>query len=146
MLATNHALSGGLIGALLPWPIALPVAFASHFVLDAIPHYGIPHSKRNNSRVYKLIVYSDTFVALSIALAAILLHKWHMEIAGWVAYSPDALWVLFYFRQGRSLNMKVNNRFMKFHRDIQHEYAWGIIPDLTAAAIMMPFFIIQLLK
>ena len=41
MLVTNHVLSGAIIGAAArsPW-IAFPVGFASHLVLDAIPHWG----------------------------------------------------------------------------------------------------------
>src|SRR5205823_1890771 len=97
---------GALIGALLPVPLALPLAFGSHFALDTLPHYGIAHKKRNNSLTYKLIVYSDTFIALSIAVSALLLQKWKMEAFGWWAYSPDALWVGHYFQHGRNLHMK----------------------------------------
>jgi len=41
MLVTNHVLSGAVIGAEVrnPW-IAFPLGFASHFVLDAFPHWG----------------------------------------------------------------------------------------------------------
>lgn len=147
MTATNHALSGSLIGALLPLPLAVPVAFASHFVLDAMPHYGIAHRKRNSSPTYKLIVFSDTFIALSIALSAALLHKWKMEAFGWWAYSPDALWVIYYFKHGRNLHLKPRNRFMRFHIGIQkYERPWGIAIDLLAAAAMLPFFTQQLLR
>lgn len=140
-------MSGALIGALLPWPMALPVAFASHFVLDALPHYGIDHKRRDHSRVYKLIVYSDTFVALSMAAVAAILGKWHMEIAGWVAYSPDVLWVLHYFQKGRSFHLHPRHWFMLFHRNIQWcERPWGIIPDMAAAVVMLPFFISEMLK
>ena len=50
MMATPHLLTGAAAGAVLhsrPW-VALPLAFASHFVLDATPHldsndlYGSP--------------------------------------------------------------------------------------------------------
>ena len=41
MLVTTHVLSGAVIGALAPdLPTALTRGFASHFVLDAIPHWG----------------------------------------------------------------------------------------------------------
>jgi hypothetical protein len=44
MLGTVHLLAGAAVGRTVkrPW-LALPVAFASHFLLDAIPHLG-PHS------------------------------------------------------------------------------------------------------
>lgn len=147
MLATNHALSGALIGAVLPLPIAIPVAFASHFVLDALPHYGILPEHRNTSTRYKLIVFSDTFIALSIAAVAAVLQKWNMEITGWVAYSPDALWVAWYFAHGRDLHLKPNNAFMRFHISIQrYEREWGIIPDMIFVAILLPLFIIAVLR
>ena len=41
MLLTNHVLSGALIGALARRPAAAFAAgVASHFVLDALPHWG----------------------------------------------------------------------------------------------------------
>ena len=41
VLLTNHVLSGALIGALVRRPApAFAVGVASHFVLDAVPHWG----------------------------------------------------------------------------------------------------------
>ena len=41
MLVTNHVLSGALIGAGCPGPLsAFAAGFASHFALDAVPHWG----------------------------------------------------------------------------------------------------------
>lgn len=147
MTATNHALSGALIGAFLPLPIAIPVAFCSHFVLDMLPHYGIPYKKRNMSFSYHFTVFTDTFVALSIAAIAIVFRKWNMEIAGWVAYSPDATWVFHYFKHERNFELKPMNKFMHFHKALQkYETPWGIRVDLLATFIMLPIFIYQLLK
>lgn len=47
MLLTNHVLSGALIGALARRPLAAFAAgVASHFVLDAVPHWGQWGSRR----------------------------------------------------------------------------------------------------
>ena len=47
MLLTNHVLSGALIGALVRDPAsAFTAGVASHFVLDAVPHWGNWGSKR----------------------------------------------------------------------------------------------------
>ena len=52
MLLTNHVLSGALIGALVRRPAAaFAVGVASHFVLDAIPHWGDWGSQRRFLRV-----------------------------------------------------------------------------------------------
>jgi hypothetical protein len=41
VLLTNHVLSGALVGALARRPLtAFGVGVASHFVLDAVPHWG----------------------------------------------------------------------------------------------------------
>jgi hypothetical protein len=41
VLVTTHVLSGAVIGALAPdLPAALTRGFVSHFVLDAVPHWG----------------------------------------------------------------------------------------------------------
>lgn len=41
MLITNHVLSGALLGAAVRSPAAaLPLGVASHFALDAVPHWG----------------------------------------------------------------------------------------------------------
>lgn len=146
MLATNHAFAGSIIGAVLPLPVAIPLAFASHFVMDAIPHYGIDHTKRNHSRVYKLIVYSDTFIALSYAVAAAFLGKWNMQLCGWIAWSPDLVWVMYYLKSDGNLQIIPNNWFMKFHAGIQREYPWGIIVDLAVAAMLIPLGLFYLLK
>ena len=43
MLITNHVLSGAVVGALSPDPLsAAGRGFASHFVLDSLPHFGLP--------------------------------------------------------------------------------------------------------
>ncbi len=52
MLLTNHVLSGALIGALARRPLpAFAVGVASHFALDAIPHWGMWASRRHFLRV-----------------------------------------------------------------------------------------------
>jgi hypothetical protein len=52
MLLTNHVLSGALIGALVRRPApAFAAGVASHFVLDAIPHWGDWGSQRRFLRV-----------------------------------------------------------------------------------------------
>ena len=52
MLLTNHVLSGALIGALSRRPVpAFAAGVVSHFVVDAIPHWGKWGSRRQFLRV-----------------------------------------------------------------------------------------------
>jgi hypothetical protein len=144
MLATNHALTGAVLGALLPLHLAIPAAFASHFVLDALPHYGITGTKRNSSRAYKLIVLSDVAVALTGSIGLAFLHKWQMNLCAWAAWSPDLPWVVYYLRH-RSLHITSSHWFLRLHQHIQWgEHPWGIIPELIYFFCLLPFYILQL--
>lgn len=52
MLITNHVLSGAAIGAASGRPAAaLPLGIASHFALDALPHWGRWRSREHFLRV-----------------------------------------------------------------------------------------------
>ena len=64
MLLTNHVLSGALIGARARGPEqAFAAGVASHFVLDAIPHWGDWGTKRRFLRV----AVADGLVSLAVA-------------------------------------------------------------------------------
>ncbi len=66
MLLTNHVLSGALIGALARRPLpAFAVGVASHFALDAVPHWGVWGSRRRFLRV----AVPDGLISLATAAA-----------------------------------------------------------------------------
>ncbi|MGH3226750.1 MAG: hypothetical protein ACRDPY_50080, partial [Streptosporangiaceae bacterium] len=63
MLLTNHVLSGALTGALARRPLAaFTIGVASHFVLDAVPHWGKWGSRRRFLRV----AVCDGLVSLAV--------------------------------------------------------------------------------
>ena len=71
MLETPHALVGAAIATKIPDPlIALPLAFASHFVLDMVPHWN-PHLNtelKTHGKVSKTsrnIIIADVVSALA---------------------------------------------------------------------------------
>lgn len=146
MLVTNHALTGALLGSVLPLPVAAPLAFASHFVLDALPHYGEHKSARNSSTPYRTIVFTDTFFALSLNIPAVMHNQWNMIICGWIAYSPDITLIYSYFKNGRSLNDAdhISGPLTKFHVKIQYEKPWGIFPELGIAAMLFVLYLHRL--
>lgn len=146
MTVTNHGLLGYLVGAVLPLPVAIPVAFLSHFILDKIPHYGVADDQKNNSRAYKLVVLGDVTLALCLLAIGIALQKWTMVLVGLVAYSPDAWFVYYYFRHNHDLRIRPKNGFMKFHLKMQYERPWGIILEVAIAAILTPFVAYYLLN
>jgi hypothetical protein len=70
VLLTNHVLSGALIGALARRPApAFAVGVASHFALDAVPHWG----DWGSNRQFLQVAVPDGLISLAVmaALAAL---------------------------------------------------------------------------
>lgn len=125
MTATNHALSGALIGLAITQPVvALPLAFASHFVLDAVPHFGLDdfggHLKAR-SKFIKLLYVDATLLSMVILWLFIAGAPWLAFACLFIAGAPDFAWAYRYvFKEnwGRKPPMKMN-RFNRFHVRIQ---------------------------
>ncbi len=139
MTATNHAVAGAIIAVYIHEPVlALPLALASHFVLDSLPHIGI----KGYNRLFTKVLFTDILVC-SIFLIAIILIKpahWQLLIScALLAMSPDLMWLPRYIRHLRHKSQKPMNRIMNFHKNIQrHEIVWGYFVEI-------PWFIISLL-
>lgn len=153
MLAINHAATGVLIGSYLPLPAAIPLAFASHFIMDSIPHFGMEKTKRNQSRFYKMVIYSDFIAANLFLIAAIwqvpglggLFHNWKLIFVGYVAASPDFGHVWFYFKNNRTMAVETNGLFSGYHRKLHHvERIWGIVPEVILAVILISWIFYHL--
>lgn len=90
MLVTNHVLSGAVVGALARRPaLALPLGIGSHFVLDAVPHWG----KWDSDRHFLRVAVADGLTGLAVMGAAAALsrpeRRWAV-VAGMVgAALPD---------------------------------------------------------
>jgi hypothetical protein len=66
MLVTNHVLSGAVIGAAVRRPVpAFALGVASHFVLDATPHWG----KFGGGRRYLNVAVPDGLIGLAVMAA-----------------------------------------------------------------------------
>jgi hypothetical protein len=96
MTATNHAITGALIGLIVGQPlIALPAAFLSHFVCDAIPHYGNAKVPLWSASFKRMLVVD---ASLCVVLVAVLVdrHPLHWLLAAvcaFLATSPDLYWI-----------------------------------------------------
>ena len=141
MLLTNHVLSGALIGALTRRPLpAFAAGAASHFVLDAVPHWGKWGSRRRFVRV----AVRDGLVSLAAmgALAAVSPPDRRMAVLAGMAGAalPDAdkpvkLWF------GWS---PFPRKFDRFHNRIQRE-TWGRgYVEVLAAGALTPAALIAL--
>jgi hypothetical protein len=135
MTATNHALTGAIIGLSVVNPaVAGIAAVASHFVCDAIPHYGREDSyvQTENFRNYLIL---DSLLCIVLVLVVFVAHpmQWFVAaLCAFLATSPDLLWIPTYFH--RHMSMKVStNAFLRFAKRIQWfekpsgavvEFAW----------------------
>lgn len=130
MTASNHVVTGALIATAVAQPAAaIPLAFASHFVLDALPHYGDTNKSSWLNRNFKYILGVDLLLA-SIFLAALAIMQptsWFLlAVCGVIAVSPDILW-LPYFLADLKHEQKEHSKLAKFLKWIQWgERPWGI--------------------
>jgi hypothetical protein len=138
VLLTNHVLSGALIGALARRPLpAFAAGVASHFALDAVPHWGEWGSQRRFLRV----AVADGLVSLAVAGASAAAAPPDRRLAGMAgAVIPDLdkpakLW------SGRS---PFPAAFDRFHMGIQDEAAHRFYVELLAAAALAPAALIAL--
>ena len=153
MTATNHALTGALIGLVIGEPLlAIPAAVVSHFVCDALPHYGsaLPSEKLLKTNRFRNYLIVEALLCASLVLVLALVRPEHWLLASFCAFaaaSPDFLWIPRYI-QTRSGQKWRPNPFSVFAIRIQWfqrpvgavvEIAWftgGIallLPSLRAA-------------
>jgi hypothetical protein len=72
MTSTAHALVAGAIVAAVPNPeLSLPLAFASHFIMDAVPHWDFGTNWRTRSKsATGAIAIADTILGFTVAYFA----------------------------------------------------------------------------
>jgi hypothetical protein len=138
MTATNHFLTGALIGGLVKNPlIALPLAFASHFVLDMLPHYGTKKEGRLNSR-YMLVI--DVVLSVAALTAIIVLEPRQailMVACAVVAFSPDLLWLPYLIAELKG-QFRPRSGLAYFLQKIQwKERPWGMAVEGVWTSVMV---------
>ena len=93
MRAINHALTGAVIGFSISDPvIALPVAFLSHFALDAIPHFGMNGDADLLTRWFKVLLVVDALLCVTLVAILFAFHptRWiAAACCAFLAASPD---------------------------------------------------------
>lgn len=138
MTATNHALTGSLIGLMVgsPW-LAIPLAFISHFVLDAIPHFGVSDTKLN-TRLFTLYLVVDAIFVLTLLTCIVVLQpaSWVAALCGAIAATtPDLMWIPDYVRAHKGKALAQHRHIVLFHKNIQWferpigmlvEVAWSV--------------------
>lgn len=134
MTITNHALVGATIIAIIPNPwIALPLAIGSHFLLDAVPHFGGVDWFEHWGWPMAMMAAAD--LVLLIGLCVVLAFIGGAE-AGWLitgalaATLPDWPWLLHY-------GLGWQHAYFRWHLAIQrYERPWGAYVEVVFGALM----------
>lgn len=145
MTLTNHILAGASIAVAVQWPaIALPLALASHFVLDAIPHFGYAghrgYGEAIKHRLARIVGVADGVLAICIFVFLFSRSAWLAILCGFIAIMPDIFGVYYYVRYDNKGHTppKVFSEFQnKFHRKIQwRERPWGLTIEILCALVL----------
>ncbi len=118
MTAVNHSLTGAIIGFTVGTPLAFIVALLSHFVIDAIPHFGpngVDNSHIKNSWFEKYLI--SEFV-LCVSIVVFLRFRspnfWLVpSVCAFLAASPDLVSYRRFsaIRQNKSFKPNLYERF-----------------------------------
>jgi hypothetical protein len=116
MTGFNHAFTGAAIGLAIQNPLlVIPLAFASHFVLDALPHFDHPFYSFGHKHAWKLYTI-DAVIAIT-GVVLVLLVAPHLLLpvifGACFAVLPDATLIHYYLKN------KPNHWFHNFHLGIQ---------------------------
>lgn len=127
MTGLNHATTGAVIALAIKQPLlALPLAFLSHFVLDALPHFGVDYEQPDNHGVLKKAVVIDGALT-AVFLGGLIFFGYWLAVAGaLVAVSPDTVWFIKYAHDkyhSRPFSLP-KDWFSRAHKKIQ----WGEHP------------------
>lgn len=146
MTGFSHVTTGVVIALAVHNPVlALPLALASHFVLDAMPHYG--DDKRDGTdRAFRRFILMDAVFGFGISILMFILmpdHRLLIVLCAVMATVPDLMWLPNHIRQTKNLPSKPHNRLMQWHHKIQFEHpVWGILAEGIWLVGMLSFIIV----
>lgn len=145
MLETPHVALGAAIAVAIPNPvISIPLAFASHFLLDMTPHWN-PHLNTETKKYGRLTNSTLLIIGFDLACAALLvgtvayyfrsdnLMFLNIIMASFAAILPDVV-------EGPYFLWGYKNKFidiwMKFQKRIQVDanVFWGLITQIIVLA------------
>jgi len=143
MTATVHAVVGTFIAARFVDPYAaVPIAFASHYTLDMVPHWDSATNRVNKSDKKLLLeALIDTLIAVTVSfvlygyLFDLENYSYLILIVG-VSLLPDVVTFLtrFVFKK-KNILWNWNNRLqIKLNRRLQ--LPWGILTQIIAVGVV----------
>lgn len=145
MTGSNHVVAGALIGAVVIQPaVAVPAALASHFIMDALPHYGDNNRNSWLNRHFKYVLATDGLIMVLFLAGIAILQPidWSlMMLCALFAVLPDVIWLPHYLADLRR-DPKPLGRFARFSKWIQWgERPWGIYIEAAVFAGLLTTFV-----
>lgn len=137
MTSSNHAATGAIIALAINQPVlALPAAYASHFLLDALPHFGFPgKGGYPEAFKHKYLTFTTEFLGLiGIVVVIIMLRSQTLWVwlAAILAISPDFMWPYVYMAFERKNKVHKHGPISQFHHNIQWcERPWGLFVEIA---------------
>jgi hypothetical protein len=115
MTATNHGLAGAAIAIVFHRTpaAAMVLAFLSHFVLDALPHFSDKQMSLRSLRFFRFLA-SDIIVAILTTVFVAFAYseiKWLIVACAVLAASPDLLWLPYYYFKSNPFIQKLGHLF-----------------------------------
>lgn len=134
MLETPHAALGMAIAVTIPNPlISIPLAFASHFVLDMVPHWN-PHINTEMKKFGKLTKPTLYIIGLDLVCAVLLTifvarNNPYVYIASFMSVLPDIAEGPYFLFGWRNKYLDI---VLRFQRSIQANanIFWGLLTQI----------------
>lgn len=123
MLGVTHVAIGAAVALEVGSPeLAIPLAFASHFAVDAIPHWNA--GKTLDKKDWQAIALDAASGLILVALLYLATHNWLVLLGAFFGAVPDAIEAAFRFAD------KQNNFYSRFHNIIHYtETVQKWVPD-----------------
>lgn len=142
MLETPHVVVGAAIATKVVSPaLAIPLAFASHFLLEKVPHWN-PHLNTETEKFGRPTKQS-TYIVLADVIGSLALggyiasralpdsgHAATILLASFASVLPDVLEGPYFFFNMRS---EIIRKWIKFQKSIQVDT--GVVPGLITQVI-----------
>lgn len=145
MLSTPHLLVGAAIVSFIPEPaISLPLAFASHFVLDATPHWdGSPEAPFSKKVVSGVVVDYIFGIALIFLITTGDPRQLVILLGAFLATLPDFIMTLSRHIQTPLAKLPLIAHFNKYHKHIQVNvnFVSGLMTAFAVSAAAIVFLV-----